>query len=168
MIEIADNFSLQQMVDIPTHGDNILDLFFTTNPDLMNNIRTSPGLSKHEAVIADYKLKANLYRKQPRQVYIFNKANKEKIREAILELKDNFIQACSLRSVEENWQAFKKQFINIVEKHVPTKITGKRIDLPWISIRVKKLMNKRKKKYDKVRKNNKPELWKSYRNHIEI
>ena len=36
MMEIYYNNSLHQLVDFPTHGENILDLLFTTVPDCIN------------------------------------------------------------------------------------------------------------------------------------
>ena len=42
---------LEQMVTSPTGGQNILDLFFTTNPTLVNKTSILPGLSDHDIVL---------------------------------------------------------------------------------------------------------------------
>ena len=45
------------MVTSPTRGPNILDLFFTTNPTLVDNISITPGLSDHGIVLTKANVK---------------------------------------------------------------------------------------------------------------
>ena len=47
MIEIANDFGLDQVVSEPTRGKNTLDLFFTTNSTLVERSTVTPGLSDH-------------------------------------------------------------------------------------------------------------------------
>ena len=49
-IEIMCDHSLSQMVREPTRSGNILDLFLTTNPTLVNFVSIIPGLSDHNIV----------------------------------------------------------------------------------------------------------------------
>ena len=42
LIEITNDRSLTQIVDLPTRKENILDLFFTSNPSLINQMITAP------------------------------------------------------------------------------------------------------------------------------
>ena len=79
ILEILEKHSLQQMVDQPTHGKNTLDLFLTTSPDLFSNCNTLPGMCNHEAVTAEYEIKANICEKKPREIYFFKRANTEQI-----------------------------------------------------------------------------------------
>ena len=51
MIEIADQFDMEQMVTEPTKRDKILDLFLTTNSTLVNDSRVTPGISDHDGYI---------------------------------------------------------------------------------------------------------------------
>ena len=51
-LEALNDCLLQQMVTSPTRGQNILDLFFTTTPILMDNVSITPGLSDHDIVLA--------------------------------------------------------------------------------------------------------------------
>ena len=39
------------MVTSPTQGQNILDLFFKTNPTLVDNVSITPGLYDHDIVL---------------------------------------------------------------------------------------------------------------------
>lgn len=51
MIDLADNFNLTQIIHEPTRQGNILDLVFTTHPDLMDRTYVVPGMSDHDAVM---------------------------------------------------------------------------------------------------------------------
>ena len=49
-IEMLNGNSLSQMVEVPTGGENILDLFLTTNPTLVDSVNIITGLSDHNIV----------------------------------------------------------------------------------------------------------------------
>ena len=66
-MDIVNNHSLTQVVQEPTHGKNTLDLIFTTSPDLMDEIQTTPGISNHHEVKALYRSKLDI--KQKIKVY---------------------------------------------------------------------------------------------------
>ena len=53
-----DEFNLTQVVKKPTRHNNILDLVFTTHPDLIEGTYVVPGLSD-SAVICDINFKTN-------------------------------------------------------------------------------------------------------------
>ena len=48
---------LEQMVTSPMRGQNILDIFFTTFPTLVDDISVIPGLSDHDIVLAQVNVK---------------------------------------------------------------------------------------------------------------
>ena len=54
LIEIADDYYLDQLVRDPTRGLNILDLCFTTHPDKVNHCQVIPGISDHHAVLISF------------------------------------------------------------------------------------------------------------------
>ena len=49
-LDFINDFSLTQMITQPTR--NILDLFLTTNPTLVEQVSCQSGLSDHDVVIA--------------------------------------------------------------------------------------------------------------------
>ena len=53
------------MVTEPTRGDNILDLFLTSNPTLVNSVRSNPGISDHDGMLTS----PRLLKSKPRKVY---------------------------------------------------------------------------------------------------
>ena len=57
MLGIVDELTLTQVVEKPTRSNNILDLVFTTHPDLIEGTYVVPGMSDHSAVICDINFK---------------------------------------------------------------------------------------------------------------
>ncbi len=52
-LDICNNCYLNQTVNEPTRLNNTLDLILTTNPDLVNSIQLTPGISDYNSVSAD-------------------------------------------------------------------------------------------------------------------
>ena len=48
------------MINKPTRGDNILDLFLTTNPALVNSVEILPGFSDHDISISNVSVKPKI------------------------------------------------------------------------------------------------------------
>ncbi len=61
MLDIAEEHGLQQTVHEPTRLESILDLLFTTYPDLVGNVQVSSGMSDH-CVLLRLRLMSNLDR----------------------------------------------------------------------------------------------------------
>ena len=51
---------LKQMQREPTRGQNLLDLFCCNKPSLVKSITSIPGISDHNIVLADCKLKPSI------------------------------------------------------------------------------------------------------------
>lgn len=62
--EIIDDFDFTQMVNSPTHSDNILGLFLTTNPSLVSTVTVQAGTSDH-IVITQARLKPCIKKESP-------------------------------------------------------------------------------------------------------
>ena len=50
-IEVLNNNGLSQMVNTPTRGSNILDVFVTNRPSLIESCTVVDGISDHEVVL---------------------------------------------------------------------------------------------------------------------
>ena len=72
LIEISDDHSLTQIVNKPTQStpdtENILDLFFSNYPDMIQRHDVIPGLSDHDIPFLDVSTKISLNKKKPRCV----------------------------------------------------------------------------------------------------
>ena len=56
-LDLVSELGLTQTVTEATRGSNILDLFFSNHPSLLKNSSVISGVSDHEAVIVDNKLR---------------------------------------------------------------------------------------------------------------
>ena len=73
MIDIANDNSLMQHVQEPTRGNNIMDLLFSTNPDLVQNVALASGMRNHDIVLADINTKLKANKKKPRMVFFYKR-----------------------------------------------------------------------------------------------
>ena len=62
-LDIVNDHSLSQHVLEPTRGNNILDLVFTTKPDMVTNVNVESGMSDHNLVVFDVNLKPTIIKK---------------------------------------------------------------------------------------------------------
>ena len=63
------------MVTSPTRGQNILDLFFTSNPTVVNKVTVIPGLSDHDIVLAAVNSRPELIKQGPCDILLYKKAD---------------------------------------------------------------------------------------------
>ena len=50
-VNTFQDLSVKQLVDFPTRNENILDLFLTNRPSLVNRLEPMPGISDHDTMI---------------------------------------------------------------------------------------------------------------------
>ena len=62
--------SVEQMLTSPTRGQNIGDLFLTTNPSLVDNVFITPGLPDHDIVLTQVNVKPEVL-KQVHVIFIY-------------------------------------------------------------------------------------------------
>ena len=65
---------LEQMVTSPKRGQNILNLFFTTNPTLVNKTSILPGLSDHDIVLVEVNSRPEIIKQVPRDIPLYKKS----------------------------------------------------------------------------------------------
>ena len=78
LIEVTNDRSLTQVVDLPTRKDNTLDLFFTSNPSLINRTITIPPLTQaadHDIVFIDVNTRASIPKQTPATKFLYKKAD---------------------------------------------------------------------------------------------
>ena len=47
-LELLNDFSMEQLVGEPTRNNNLLDLILSTEPSIITNVTTVPGISDHK------------------------------------------------------------------------------------------------------------------------
>ena len=71
---------LTQMVSDPTREGNVLDLFLTNSPTLVESVNVTTGISDHDVVVADVKIRPNIQKLKPRIVHLYSKADWDSIK----------------------------------------------------------------------------------------
>ncbi|XP_072028441.1 uncharacterized protein [Amphiura filiformis] len=134
MLEIAADFGLEQMVTKPTRGKNILDLFFTNNPTLVERFSLIPGLSDHDGIpMIIVSSKPKVIKTKPRKVFLYQKADVSAIRNDLKQFSDTLTSSDpSSCSVSDLWADFEKAVKNSMDSHIPTRMVSKRNLTPWI------------------------------------
>ena len=146
-----NDHSLFQCVHDPTSENNILDLLFTTNPDLVRSAKVEAGMSYQREVMVELDLKTKLNKKKPRKVYLYKKGNMCGVREQLTHCFPQFNDECSDSSVEDTWSAFKTIMNGAMEKHIPQKTLRGRWDIPWMTRDIKKQICLKQHLYKKAK-----------------
>ena len=123
LITLVHDFMLEQTVNLPIRGSNILDLCFTTHPDYIHQCITVSGFSDHEAVIVEL---ANLqvgHKNVQKKIYLYNRANWDIIREKVSTVSDMYLtlNENSSRTVEQNWNFIHESILQVIKDHIPAK-----------------------------------------------
>ena len=166
LLTIALDHSLHQMTDKCTRNNRILDLFFTSNPTNVNKVTTLPPIGKadHDIVYIEIDIWLRRVREIPRKIHKFNKANWDNI---ISDLKSTLdtLKEDQHKDVDSLWNTFKVNLITSIEKNVPTKMITYKHRLPWVTDKLRKLINKKNRAYTK--RNTNPERFKELKKTVQ-
>ena len=143
LLSTIANESLTQLQTEPTRGENILDLYLTNRPGLVKNIQTIPGIGDHNMIIVDTEIKAKINKNKPRKVYRFNKADWTQLKQDASKMTIDLLQNFS-SDINTNWTLFKQHLSLLMDKHIPSKMTTTRYNLPWLNSNLKKLTRKKR------------------------
>ena len=70
--QLADTMSsasLTQVHDQATRQSAMLDIIFTSNPSLLKNSTSIPGISDHDMVVSDFDTKAHVSKEKPKTFF---------------------------------------------------------------------------------------------------
>ena len=93
LIDVSSIGGFSQLVTTPTRGHNILDLFATNRPTLIEHLNVISGVSDHEIIKVESSLSAVIVQYKPRKVYLWNRANFTNINESWSAFSNSFIQS---------------------------------------------------------------------------
>ena len=150
LIEITNDFGLEQVVRGPTRINNTLDLFFTTNPTLVERSTVVPGISDHDGIpVIINSCKPRVIKQKPRKIYMYHKANVQALKEELLKWNNEFTSRdTSMNTVNEMYTEFQTILESIMNSHIPTKIISKRNQTPWINRRIKRLHKRKQRAFN--------------------
>ena len=152
LIDIITDNGLEQIVQEPTRGENLLDLILTNNPTLINNAQSMPPLSNtadHNTVYMDIHVKPRPSRQPPRKVLKYTKAAWPEIKSEVRQLSEDILREADCKSTQEMWNRIESRLQEIINTHIPTKRIKGYKDPPWWSHELKQLFQKRNAAYRK-------------------
>lgn len=163
-IDIFSDLGCQQVIDFPTRGSNILDIFATNRPSLLNKARPLPGLSNHDIVLIDINTTPHRRRPVRRLVYLWAKADTEAISSDLAENLAKFQQHANNNApVDVMWNDFKKICTHSINAHVPSKFTSCRFSQPWCDRNIRRLSRRKRRAHRRARITNTQNDWRKYR-----
>ena len=153
LVNILKDYSLNQTVLEKTRSENIPDLILTTYPGQLENTTTIPGMSDHSAVTTLINLRPQRAKKLPRKIYLYKKADNKMIEEELEQFTNTFFQENPMnRTPKENWMIIKENIFKIINKHIPMRTIKGKTDVPWITLKIKRMIKKRGRIYKSLRK----------------
>ena len=151
LIEVTNDRSLTQIVDIPTRKENILDLFFTSNPSLINRMVTAPPLiqtADHDIVFIDVNTRASIPKQTPPTKFLYRKADWVSMRHEM----SQYILPTT--SVQEQWNDMENFLKSLMKKFIPTKVFRPQKHKPWITREIINNIHRRDRYFKAWKKQN--------------
>ena len=147
LLDCLDDHGLTQMVSENTRDDSILDLFITNNHTLINEVKVTPGISDHHAVLVEGDLTPITNKQEKRKIPLFKKADWKGLKEHVRKHVPD-------RSASPNkiWQDFKTMLESGINKYIPHRYAKTKDSLPWLNNKTKRLMKKRDQAYVQMKK----------------
>ena len=69
----------------------------------------------------------------------------------------------SSRTVEQNWNFFHENILQVVEEHIPAKQITASNHLPWMTSQLKRLIKRKQRLYNRAKRFKRPSDWKAYK-----
>ncbi len=79
---MVNDCGMEQVVNFPTRGESILDLFLTNRPALLNRCEALPGIGDHDTVYINTKVVIKNAKPCKRKIYVWKRADIEELRKA--------------------------------------------------------------------------------------
>ena len=145
LLDFANDEFLTQWVDKPTRGNNILDLIFSSEDDLISGVSVGEKLGKSDHNIVRFEIETNFaISKNTYSRLDFRRANFESLRLKIREM-----QRSSTVDNESRWQYFKTSFMESQDTCVPKKqVTSGGLQKPkWFNNSISEAIGSRQRAY---------------------
>ncbi|CAC5410760.1 unnamed protein product [Mytilus coruscus] len=126
LLELLENFNLQQIVNTPTRKERILDLILVNNPTTVNKVNTLPplGLSDHDIVYIETDTRLRKVRQHPRKILKYDKANWENIEVDLQKTLEELtvMNNNNNSTINEMWDLFKNNITKSIDTNIPHKM----------------------------------------------
>ena len=149
LLGVIQDHGLENVVLEPTRGKNILDLFLTNHPVKVNRVEIMPPISDHNTVFIEVNLKAKIIKQKPRTIHLYNKGDWTAIQHG---LQQTLNQLRHMDNVNDMWLTFKTKCLDLINRHIPTKLAKASNGLPWVNQNLKKAIRRRNRAWSKWKK----------------
>ena len=95
-LEVFNDCLLEQTVTSPTRGKHILDLFFTSNPTLIDSVSNLPGLSDHDIVRVLVNTIPSQTKQVPRYIPLYKKADWDQFKQTMRDFQSELSRLITL------------------------------------------------------------------------
>jgi hypothetical protein len=139
---------LTQHVNLPTRGDNILDLVLTTEPNMVENLQVIEHLSTadHNIIVWDL-ITSTKMAEQNKENYCFHRAKYEEIKKILASKPWDVL--FENKTTDEMWMIFKEILNDTTQEYVPIQKAYKKNRNAYGSIGSKKAIKRRNKRWKK-------------------
>ena len=152
LLDTIFDTSSEQVVDIPTRGNNILDIFITNRPTLIDRCKVVPGVSDHDIVFVQAQTRATRKKPPRRKILLWKNVDTDSLLTATLDFATDFTSRYTTTTdINTLWQSFRDFTTNVIDKFVPSKMSSTRFNQPWVTRKVKRLSKRKKRAYHKAR-----------------
>lgn len=163
-LQLLARTGLEQVVSFPTRGNNTLDIVVTNRPSLVNRCECAPGLSDHDIVFLDANIQADRVKPARRKIHLWKRADLDVIRIKADAWAQDFVNKHSATSsVEMLAGKIQAELLNILDTHVPSKMTSTRRNQSWFNTQTKRVTRRKARAHKKARRTNKEHDWSRYR-----
>ena len=135
-LQAEENSGLNEVVDFQTRDDNLLDIFLTNRPSLIQSCKSLPGIS----------VSVKYQRPIRRKIWLWSKADLPSMKEDLKSFSDEFIGKYSIEAdVDTMWTEFSSKSTQLMTDYIPSKLSTARFSQPWINRDLKRLSHRKKK-----------------------
>ncbi|KAF2357940.1 Endonuclease/exonuclease/phosphatase [Trinorchestia longiramus] len=140
-IDLLNTNSLQQHVNEPTRGNNILDLVMTTTDLSINGLEVTDKIGDHQMIDFSLEVQDPNSRTQHKQVLDYKRANFKLMKEELGSY--NYEVLMNNKNAEECYMILKDKIAPAPDHHIPRKRIRPTNNTPWFSQEIKRLINTR-------------------------
>ena len=155
LIEIMNDYGLEQLVHFPTRERNTLDLIITSLPGQFVDIHSPDRLSDHDIVSVTLNVVIPPPIKNPkRKVYRYQKRDYESmIKDTLKFSKGKYFNGHSdTRSVQENFNLITSFIHYSADKHIPSKTSRSVSSVPCITPEIRRKIRKKNETHAKAKR----------------
>ncbi|KAF2348865.1 hypothetical protein FHG87_020378 [Trinorchestia longiramus] len=142
--------SLQQHVNEPTRGSNILDLVMTTTDLSINGLEVTGKIGDDQMIDFSLDVQDPNTRTQHKQVRDSKRTNSELMKEELGPY--NYEVLMSNKNAEECYMILKDKIATATDHHIPRKGMRPTNNPPWFSQEIKRLTNARQNSYRRLKR----------------